>query len=173
MLLCNGPQPLCYDQTRRTSPHSGSRPIKWSSGKGGCRLYSFHITTDPTEDHIPLPGTGSRTKQPLSILRTGSGKGHNKKVVMHSLAGFNFGARACTKTISVEMRVVILNFLFRSFMVGFLFIVMPSKFSFLTTTHAVSGAFSRFYARIEVGSLMHMMRMVVWVDWVPVVVVVE
>jgi hypothetical protein len=155
MLLCHGPQSLCYDQTRRTPPHMGSRPIKWSSGKG--RVAGFiHFTLLRIRPKIiyPLPGTGSRTKQPLSILRTGSGKGHNKKVVMHSLAGFNFW-RACLHENNIQWKCALSfsNFLSRSFYgwVLFLSIVMPFKFSFPITDLFLEGS-RCLIAWIKVGS---------------------
>lgn len=69
----------------------------------------IHITTDPIEDHITLPGPDRENI--IEHFANGSGKGRNKKVVMHSLAGVLMAARACTKTtISVELRVAILMF---------------------------------------------------------------
>jgi hypothetical protein len=111
MLLYHGPQITLLRSDTTNASTLGSTPCQMELRKGGCRLYSYHITTDPTEDLTPLPGTGSNNKTPLSILRTAAGRGHNKKVVMHSLAvWFSLARVLCTKNnISGKCAFVIFN----------------------------------------------------------------
>jgi hypothetical protein len=151
MLLYHGPQITLLRSDTTNASTLGSTPCQMELRKGGCRLYSYHITTDPTEDLTPLPGTGSNNKTPLSILRTAAGRGHNKKVVMHSLAvGSFFGACALHgKQYQWEMRVCHIQplFLSRRFVVGFFYSLLCLPTFLPSTTKSFLGGGRRGFMR--------------------------
>jgi hypothetical protein len=78
MLLCRGPQSLCYDQTRRTSPHLGPRPVKWSPGKEGAGLFIHTLLRIRPKIIFPLPGTGPR-KHTFEHFADGEREGAQQK----------------------------------------------------------------------------------------------
>ena len=88
----------------------------------------IHITTDPIEDHITLPGPDRENI--IEHFANGSGKGRNKKVVMHSLAGFFGGACLHEKQQYQWNCALLFSYFLEAFAVGSSFIVMPSFFPF-------------------------------------------
>lgn len=111
MLLCHGPQSLCYDQTRRMPPHPGSHPAKAKLGKKGNRLIHSHYYGSDRRSYSPFPKPDRENKTPLSILRTEAGRGETKKWLCIAWWGFFWWRVLARKTtISVELRVAILIF---------------------------------------------------------------